>query len=239
MKRWVVVLGIVLLLFLLFWFLVRPILWSRPRRRGEKDLEGGGRGGGCIPDGAEVPTTKTTLVNKRSEARALLVPKDNTLKDFKVSDVKVAPGEAYGVFDPQGDNAIVFWCSGGTKWTLLKVQRNGKTFYIAAKNAKWVGSSTIPQEGGKDFDPERIASQVKRLLKGPTPPEKASMVKDLLEDLSDPQLKAVAEAYERNPVSYLFASYPTLYEWLAGESGGYKTFAVILERLKAIGKGPR
>lgn len=163
----------------------------------------------------EIPKENAILFNSRTIPRNLLklkyLPNEEQVPEFEVTDISVAPGEEYGVFEPEklvagtlpvfkDTQAKINGKLTDRKYTFLRVNRNGVYLYIAMDNASV--KNTTNNKNSKDTDKERKKKEAKIIAKALHDEiSKIGSDKDrinrIIDSQDDERLKLLAKAYEK------------------------------------------
>ncbi len=242
MKRFIAFAAIAVGIIVLF-ILVRK--WLRRRWDASKAFLGGFGGGGggkqqgFKPDNAKVPSKSVAIYNTKEKARPLF---EYTGKDFIETNIIVLPGEYIGFFDAEAENAVAYFKDNrsGTLWTMLRIMRHARPYgpyYVPAKGVTWNKQEAPPvkaKKGSVGFNPAVVAERIYNKLLYSFVPNAVYEVVELIDRLSDSELKQVLAAYR---AKYKQRLYDRLYE-LTYETNpptlNYETANRLLRRINSL-----
>ena len=162
----------------------------------------------------EIPKEKATLINSRTIPRKLLklkfLPNDGDVPEFDFTDISVAPGEEYGVFEPDKNVAGTLPVFKDTfakingkltekKYTFLRVNRNGVYLYIALDNAGVKDSDN----NNNDKDQQKRNKETAKIIAKALHDEINKIGSDvgrinrIIDQQKDKMLKLIVKAYEK------------------------------------------
>ncbi len=164
----------------------------------------------------EIPKEKATLINSRTISRNLLklkfLPDKGKVPEFELTDISVAPGEEYGVFEPDKNVAGTLPVFKDTfakindkltdrKYTFLRVNRNGVYLYIALDNAGVKNSGNTNKSNDTDQQ-KRDKEQAKIIAKALHDEINkigydVGRINRIIDQQKDEMLKLIAKAYEK------------------------------------------